>query len=396
MDRTALAQRAGVEPGFVDDLVRLGVLDPAAPERATEGDVRRTRVFQDLERGGIPRAILAEAIATGALSLDFVDHPSYSRFTAYEPETFAQVAARTGIALELLATVREATGSPAPDPGDHIRPNELRALPMVRAILDAGVGAEHIERTVRVAGDGMRRIAETESDWWWTEILRPLFEAGLPPAEIGMRTATFADALEDSEKAFLIALYHGQQAHAWMRNIFEGFEATLVGLGLYTRLERQPAIAFVDITGYSSLTEQRGDATAAELAGRVARAVQRAAAVHDGRTIKWLGDGVMLFFPEAARAVDAALDIMAALETGGLPPAHAGIHTGPVLFQEGDYFGRTVNAAARIADRATRGQVVVSDAVAQAMAGSDIRFEPLGEVALKNLAQPMTLFVAAR
>jgi class 3 adenylate cyclase len=353
-------------------------------------------VIHDLERGGIPRAILAEAIATGALSLDFVDHPSYSRFTALEPETFAQVAVRTGIAPELLATVREATGSPTPGPDDHIRPNELRALPMLRAILDAGVGAEHIERTVRVAGDGMRRIAETESDWWWTEILQPLFAAGLPPEEIGRRTTALAGAMDETEEAFLIALYHGQQVHAWMRNIFEGFEGTLVARGLYTRLERQPAIAFVDITGYSSLTEQRGDATAAELAGRVARVVQREAAAHGGRAIKWLGDGVMLFFREADRAVDAALDIMAALEADGLPQAHAGIHTGPVLFQEGDYFGRTVNAAARIADRATRGQVVVSDAVTRSMAESDVRFQPLGEVALKNLAEPMVLFSASR
>ena len=242
----------------------------------------------------------------------------------------------------------------------------------------------------------MRRIAETESDWWWTEILQPLFAAGLPPEEIGRRTTALAGAMDDSEEAFLIALYHGQQAHAWMRNIFEGFEATLVARGLYTRLERQPAIAFVDITGYSSLTEQRGDATAAELAGRVARVVQREAAAHGGRAIKWLGDGVMLFFREADRAVDAALDIMAALEADGLPQAHAGIHTGPVLFQEGDYFGRTVNAAARIADRATRGQVVVSDAVMRGMAESDVRFEPLGEVPLKNLAEPMVLFSASR
>ena len=67
-----------------------------------------------------------------------------------------------------------------------------------------------------------------------------------------------------------------------------------------------------------------------------------------------------------------------------------------MLFQEGDYFGRTVNAAARIADRATRGQVVVSDAVMRAMAESDVRFEPLGEVPLKNLAEPMVLFSASR
>jgi adenylate cyclase len=396
MDRAALAQRAGVDVAFVEQLVALGALAERRDGQPTEGDVRRVRVLQGLVQGGIPIDVLAEAQRIGALALEFVEQPSYDRFSAHEPQTFRQVADERAIPIELLLAVREASGSATLDPDDHVRTSELPFVPFLERALRAGVSPASLERTIRVAGDGMRRIAETEADYWAREILAPLIAAGADPTMIGDRTEVLARELGPLTDDALLALYHGQQAHSWMRNIFESFETLLVRAGVYTRLERQPAIAFVDVTGYSRLTEQRGDATAADLAGRVARVVQRAAAGHGGRTIKWLGDGVMLFFPEADDAVAAALDIMAALDADDLPAAHAGIHTGPVLFQEGDYFGRTVNTAARIADYAVQGQVLVSEAVTQAVARGGVRFEPLGAVTLKNLSEPVALYRASR
>ena len=53
----------------------------------------------------------------------------------------------------------------------------------------------------------------------------------------------------------------------------------------------------------------------------------------------------------------------------GLPPAHVGLHAGPVIFQEGDYYGQTVNVASRIADYARPGEVIVSQEVVDASAG---------------------------
>ncbi len=83
--------------------------------------------------------------------------------------------------------------------------------------------------------------------------------------------------------------------------------------------------------------------------------------------MKWLGDGVMLHFPDPGLGVVAALEMVAGVAEAGLPPAHVGLHAGPVIFQEGDYYGQTVNVASRIADYARPGEVVVSQEVVDAV-----------------------------
>jgi class 3 adenylate cyclase len=123
-------------------------------------------------------------------------------------------------------------------------------------------------------------------------------------------------------------------------------------------------VCFVDLTGFTRLTEERGDAAAAELAGRLAALVEGASRRHGGRPVRWLGDGGMLVFREADAAVAAAADMVAEAEHRGLPPTHIGIHAGPVVFQDGDIYGSTVNIAARLSARAGPGEVLVSRPVA--------------------------------
>ena len=83
----------------------------------------------------------------------------------------------------------------------------------------------------------------------------------------------------------------------------------------------------------------------------------------------------MLYFPDPARGVMASLDMVEHAEGEGLPPARAGIHAGPVIFQEGDYFGRTVNIASRIADYAGPGEVLVTQEVVDAASERPLSFE---------------------
>ena len=85
----------------------------------------------------------------------------------------------------------------------------------------------------------------------------------------------------------------------------------LARTGRRVKVERPPAMCFLDITGYTHLTQERGDAAAADLASKLARLVERTSVQHGGRAVKWLGDGVMLYFKDPGPGVEAALEMVA-------------------------------------------------------------------------------------
>ena len=98
---------------------------------------------------------------------------------------------------------------------------------------------------------------------------------------------------------------------------------------------------------------------------RLSDLVQASSVSRHGRVVKSLGDGVMLHFRDPSEAVAAALDLVDATPIAGLPPARVGITSGPVVFRDGDYFGRAVNMASRITDYARPSEVLLSEAVAE-------------------------------
>lgn len=395
LTRHEIAQKADVDVAYVDRLVDLGILSPGTGDRFRSTDVRRIRLIQALEATGIALAAIGEATVRGDVSLDFLDQPDYDRFTAATSTTFGELSAETGVPVDVLLTIREAMGSARPDVDDHVREIELGVVPMLQLQLGGGVRSAVMERALRVYGDSLRRLADTEADWWGSEILEPLFRSGKTVGEVAATVEPFQrDATEVMDRAIL-TLYHGHQSKTWMRNILEGFETVLERSGLHARLDRPPAIAFLDLTGYTRLTDERGDATAADLARELATLVQRVSVPRGGRPVKWLGDGVMFHFGEPGDAVRASLEMVAAASVAGLPPAHVGIHAGPVLFQEGDYFGRTVNLAARITGQAGPGELLVSEAVVAAVGpAEDLSFTPLGPVRLKGVEDEVPLFRA--
>ncbi len=394
--RAETAERAGVSVAELGRLVGLGILTPDAEDRFSEGDVRRVTVVHSLVAAAIPEELLAAALRRGDLSLDFMDYPDYSLFAALTGETFQELSARTSVPLQLLTAVREATGSAAPAPGDRVREDEMAVVPLLQFQLAHGFRPITVERNLRVIGDSLRRIAETSGDTWRSEVLEPLFAAGHTGADIGAASAEVTGGMGALDEQALLAIYRAQQAHVWMATIIGGIESALAAAGLRSRLDHPPAMCFLDITGYTRLTEERGDAAAAELATRLARMVERTSVRRGGRAVKWLGDGVMFFFKDPGPGVEAALDMVDGVTGAGLPPAHVGLDAGSVIFQEGDYYGQTVNVASRIADYARPGEVLVSQAVVDASGGAEVAFREIGPVELKGVAGAMRLHVAHR
>jgi adenylate cyclase len=298
--------------------------------------------------------------------------------------------------MDLLKVVREAVGFAEPQPEDHVREDELAVVPAIELQLSTGLRPIMITRWLRVCADNLRRITETETDWYQNEVMGRFIDQGMSEREMLEAQAEFGSRLSPLMEQALLAAYRGQQEHAWKSALEEFVERALERTGLLSRLHRPPAMCFLDITGYTRLTEERGDDAAAEVAERLAGLVRRSSQEHKGEPVKWLGDGVMFYFPDPGQGVLAALQMVEGVAMEGLPPARVGIHAGPVVFQEGDYFGRTVNIAARIADYARPGEVVVSQEVVDAAEGTLARFTEIGPVELKGVSGALTLHTASQ
>ena len=298
--------------------------------------------------------------------------------------------------LELLQVIRESMGFARPEPEDPVHEEALDLVPVVKIALEAGADLVAIERLVRVWGESMRRITEASATFYRAQIEVPLLRSGLSEAQV-LQAANEAVAagIPYVDRA-LASMYHGQSEHTWMANVVEAVEATLEKAGLHHTVAELPAMCFLDLSGYTQLTEERGDEAAAEMAAVLGGLVQRSANDQRGRPVKWLGDGVMLYFAEPDGAVISALELADRVPAAGLPPPHTGIDAGPVIFQDGDYFGRTVNTAARIASHGGPGQVLVSDSVVRFSQNPAIRFVDIGLVELKGLPHPIRLHRASR
>ena len=393
--RAEAAKRSGLDPGYIDRLIELGIITPGAGDELTKGDLRRALMAQTLENAGIELERLGAGIRDGHLTLGFLDSPTFERFATLGDETFQGLSERTGLPLHLLVAIRQATGAATPDSHDRLREDELAIVPHVELQLALGFRPVSIERWLRVVGESLRRAAETESDAWRSDLMEPMVAAGATVPELAAFSASeeneHLDRLTDQA---LLALWHAQQVHSWTANIIGGFEQALTAAGMLTKRASPPAICFFDIAGYTRLTYERGDEAAAGLAAHLGRLVNRTSIEHGGRPVKWLGDGVMIHFREPGPGVMAALEMVEGVRSAGLPPAHVGLHAGPVLFQEGDYFGQTVNIASRIAEYARPGEVLVTQEVVDASGGAGATFTEIGPVELKGMSGAIRLHAA--
>jgi adenylate cyclase len=392
--RREAARRAGIDVVELDRMVELRMIVPGEGDRFTAGDVRKAGLFSSLQSGGLPLHAVAAEIDDGSLSIDFLDNPAFDHFSALSSVTFEELGARTGVPVDLLIVIREAIGSAVPRPTDLVREIELGIVPLIEGQLASGYPPDTVERFLRTMGESVRRFTLAAADDFRTHVIQPAAERTV--ADVSRAAVAAMERMSAATDQAILAVYHAQQAHAWTANILDDFERSLSKAGVVDRIGRPPAMCFLDLTGYTRFTAERGDKAAAELAETLRRLVQRTSVEHGGRPVKWLGDGVMLHFRDPGPAVVAALEMIDGIATAGLPPAHVGLHAGPVLFQDGDYYGQTVNVASRIADYARPGEVLVSQEVVDAAGDVAVSFAPVGPVELKGVGGALALHIAHR
>jgi adenylate cyclase len=390
-----VAERAGTTREHIALLAKVGILEPVDgtyPRR----DVLRARFVLGLDAMGIDANAVADALASGDLTLGYVEIGG--RRPPRSSRTFAQLGDEIDIPFVMLERIYVAFGLPRPTPDEFVREEDLPLMKFIPVLVGAGLSEGDVLRLARVWGDSARRVAQFQSHYLHHSIEEPFrrrglrdnaaFEAAL--REVGVRSGRSGEDL-------LGWLYRRHSEVFETEHLFDHVETALEDAGVHRREPRQvEGCVFADLSGYTRLTEESGDEEAARVSLKLAELVNEIASRHRGAVVKMLGDGVHFHFRDPHDSVMASLEIVDTVHPAGLPPAHVGVNAGPMIYDEGDYFGRTVNIAARIASQAGPDQVFVGEDVLHHITPSGFRLIEVGAFELKGIAKPLMLYEANR
>lgn len=397
-----LADEAGAPLALVEWLVELGQLQPVSGDRFDPRSEAIVTSVNALLQAGIARDDLAWVVVEGRGGFDAIGR-LFQPPTPRSPRTYGELQEALGAEGDRLPAIYAAFGLVEPPPDRHLRVDEeavVRSFVEIWQLVDAGGDMDL--RMARLSGETSRRLMEGWLDAWDAAARPALASQGAPVDRLS--DAEFDPSDPEQNPSLkgavmlrdLIGWLHERQLEVVLnQRVIDAFELALVNAGrIPARPESPPAVAFVDLTGFTRLTIEQGDDVAAATATRLAALADAAARAAGGRVVKLLGDGVLLRFGSAADAIPAILRLVDEIPADGLPAAHAGVAAGRLVIRDGDVYGRTVNLAARIAGHAGPGQVVVEEGAIVALPKGTARFEPLGRFELKGIPEPVGLWLA--
>lgn len=382
-----VAERAGVDREAVTTYVEVGVVTPDERDRFRPSDVARVRLVAGLVEAGLSLEDLRAAIEDRRLSLDFVDLLMPEPVRLVRPPADASGLAYEDAIGPILASRRPRE--------DLIREDDLEILGLVARAVEMGAPLERVVRIVRAIGLAASKLVELQREFVDEVLLEPAIERTGSPIAALESTATDRYEYRDLGRRLSAVMMERFVDDAIFRNLVQLTEAALDAGGVGSPMSLETMV-FVDVSDYTRLSERHGDATSARQAARLIDFVHDLAKPLGASLVKSLGDGAMLHAPDPVSGLELALEAVAGAEQAGLWPLHAGVNAGPMVRRDGDYYGTAVNIASRVADRAGSGEVVVTRPIVDANRSRDVRFHPLGPVALKNVQEPTELFRAER
>src|SRR5262249_29685486 len=150
-------------------------------------------------------------------------------------------------------------------------------------------------------------------------------------------------------------------------------------------------VGFVDLVGFTTLGQRFSSEELVEVIERFEEVAYETVAARDGRVVKLIGDEVMFVVRDAAAACDVALKLVEHFAGDPAVTPGGGLGWGELLYRGGDYYGPTVNLAARVAQIAVPGELLVTTELAARAPGAGLRFEPAGKRMLKGFDEPVAL-----
>ena len=382
---SAAAEQAGVSGATLKRWAESGVI----PERPDGGNdwtpaaVAHARIAARLRERGHSLDQIRTATAEGRLAYGYVE----DLFPTSRPRrSLAEVAAETGLEEQLIERLWLGIGLPA-DELDQMTDEDEQALRYIASVLSAGFPLVAFLQLTRVYGQALARIAEAETRLFHIYVHEPLMREGVPGLQMAEEMENLARDLLPLASPIMDYVHQRFLQHFVEQDMIGHMETEFDSGEDLGRL--RVVIAFADLAGYTRYTEEEGEEQALSFVERFIDAVGDTLP-EDARIVKTIGDEVMIVGSDVQALTDWAVGFQRLWTER--PTARIGLHTGVALYRDGDYFGRDINLASRIVARSQGGEVLVTDAVTEAIDPGDyLEFEDIGEVKLKGFDEPRRL-----
>jgi adenylate cyclase len=380
------AREAGVSPSTLRRWGEQGVI-PEYRGRWTRAAAIHARLVARLRENGYTLDEIKKAGEDGRLAFGFVDELFPGPEGNY---SFEDVARETGLEPALIERVWRSMGLPSWRL-ERLDEDDLEALRYMAAVLTAGFPLVAFLQVLNVYGQAFRQIADAEARLFILYVHEPLIRDGVPATEMAEELSELANELLPLTTPLMIYMHRHFLRHFVEQGLIATLESELETdeemLG-----ELTVAIAFVDLVGFVSFTEEEGEREALDLLETFVVAIEDSLPA-SARVVKNIGDGVMIVGNDPVGLTDWAIDFQEGFEQRSRP--RIGIHYGRTLYRDGDYYGRNVNLAARVVARAHAGEVLVTEPVRDAVPETPaLRFGRIGDVQLKGFKEATTLYVA--
>lgn len=385
-----VARRAGISTSTLRRWVKAGAI-PQYEDAWTPAAVAHVRIVSELRKAGFSLDAIAEAARDGRLALGQVDE-LFRREHVRGGHSLKEAAKRSGLEPALIERIWIGAGFTT-DSLDHITDDDIVLLDHIANVLASGFPLVALLQLLRVWVQAISQVAEAESRLFRIYVHEPMLRQGVSGGRVADAMGEIVSNLLPHAKPVMEYLHDRYLQHFVEQHQIENLQAT-PDAGAPGRM--RVAIAFVDMAGFTRYTEEVGELEAFQQVERLHRSIEDSLPA-TARIVKTTGDGVMVIGPDEVELVDWAIGLVSGVRHA--PLLRAGVHIGPALYREGDYYGGAVNLAARLMTRAAGGEVVVSEDVAAASRvarADELRFESLGRVRLKGFSDVTQLFRAER
>jgi adenylate cyclase len=378
------AERVGVTASTLRRWTREGLIPPYDGNWSPAA-VSAARIVARLRERGHSLKDIRQASDEGRLAFGYVGELFD---TGEEVYSLREASRETGLEPALIARVMGALGT-APTHPERVSAGDLRLLRYVATVLEAGLPLVALLQLVRVYGQAMARVADAEVRLFHLYVHEPLMRSGATGLETADEMLDLTRQLLPLSSPVMDHVHQRYLQHFVEQDVIghmeSDFDAETVDLG-----RMRVAIAFADLAGYTRLTEEAGELEAVDAVERFVEAVE-GSLPEDARVIKTIGDEVMIVGSEPAALAEWGVGFQRFQEDRNLP--RIAVHYGNALYRDGDYYGRDVNIASRVAARAGGGEVLVTRPVVERTRG-DLHFDRVGEVRLKGFTESTEVFIA--